>query len=107
MELGYLLQRPKFIREHFPSYSSRALCNGQVLLLSLFSALLILDITFYIQFKQFIFDGNLNASEKALAATGEILNMILGLLLLPSSRNSVWCIAVGISHQNILNVHKV
>lgn len=45
------------------------------------------------------------SEERAARSMGQVLNVIVGLLLLPLSRNSVWTVVFGVSWESMVNFH--
>lgn len=95
---------------HFrPNFSllSFGLSVGEMLLLVVFIAMVVA------QFLYFMYDHgwegeNLyesGATERAARSMGQVANLLVGLMILPIARNSIWTIVFGVSHEGLIIYH--
>jgi hypothetical protein len=103
----YLLQRPKLLRVHFPSLLPYAFSNAELFLSTLFVAMLSLVLVNFLHVKDFEVDRALLPGEKVSLILGELSNLLLGLLILPASRNSIWCVSFGVDFHTIIRFHVI
>ncbi|KAK3257967.1 hypothetical protein CYMTET_32964 [Cymbomonas tetramitiformis] len=93
----FLAHRPAALRGH-------ATCGGLVLL-SYFSVLLIVFTYYWIHDHAWHSGEDMPANEQWARTFGQVGNLLLGLLILPVARNSMWTTVFGVSWESVLFVH--
>jgi len=82
--------------------------TGEVLVMLLFTALMIFEITYWMYLRPIWNDtsqDDLNGWERIARTSAQLMNCVMGLLVLPVSRNSIWSVSLGIGWEAMVKWH--
>jgi hypothetical protein len=78
---------------------------GELILGVLLLGLIIGEFLYYYLYVPVIAKSDMSIVEQGAVAVGQTASLVLGLLLLPVTRNSVWCLVFGVSHSVAIKFH--
>eukprot|EP01041_Mallomonas_annulata_P003178 gene3178-6273_t len=84
------------------------LCTfGEALMMTMLTGLVIGEFYYYYAYVPVIAKSTKTPAEQGAVAVGQTASIVMGLLLLPITRNSIWSVLFGISPNSLVKFHEV